>query len=252
MKKLLKYLSIVFMVAVLTGCAKQQIHMNVTNSDVTIEVTDVMNSSLRDEEEVASLKKQYEELGYEVREYDGSEDGMVGIVYSKKYKLSEVSGSEDVVFHLETIGTENFKDPKFFKVKKGLLGNTYTANLVLDTSVYLDLDEGETEEEYEEEISEYASYIDISYTVTLPSKAKSHNADSVDGKTYTWNVEYGKKIDINYEFTTTSPIVYVVIVGAAVAIIAAVVLAILKKKNKNVPTIPENNEVVTPVVPNNQ
>ena len=38
----------------------------------------------------------------------------------------------------------------------------------------MDLDEGETQEEYQEEIDEYAAYVDISYTLTLPSKAKSH------------------------------------------------------------------------------
>ena len=231
------------MVLALVGCAKQNIHMDITNSKVTLSVTDVMNSSLRTEEDVADMMKEYKERGYTVKEYNGSDDGMLGIVYSKTYKLDEVSSTDPVKYHLEEGMKDDFKNPKMFQVEKGTLGNTYTAMFVLDTSVFIGLDEGETQEEYEEEISEYASYVDISYTVTLPNKAKSHNADSVDGKTYTWNVEYGDKIEINYVFSTISPIVYAVIVIIAIAIIGGVIYFIVKKvkKNKNNQTLVDAN-----------
>lgn len=260
MKKLFKTVSVVLMVLVLVGCAKQNIHMDITNSEVTISVTDAMNSSLRTEEEVASMMAEYKAKGYDVKEYNGEEDGMIGVVYSRTYKLSEVSGEQPVVYHLEEGMKNNFTNPRIFQVKEGILGNEYTAHLVLDTSVFLDLDEGETAEEYESEIDEYASYVDLTYTVTLPSKAKSHNADSVDGKTYTWNVEYGEKVEINYVFKTTSPIVYAVIVLVAVVVIVAVAYVIIKKvkgnKNNQMPVdangmpVPETPVVDnTPVVP---
>lgn len=252
MKRAFKTLSVVLIMLVLVGCAKQNIHMDITNSKVTIAVTDAMNSSLRTEEDVAKMMEEYKTLGYDVKEYSGEEDGMVGIVYSKTYKLSEVSSEEAVEFHLETIGTENFKEPKIFKEEKGFLGNTYRATLIFDTaSASLD--------GYDpEEIEENASSIDISYTVTLPSKAKSHNADLVDGKTYTWKVEYGEKAEINYVFKTTSPIVFLTIGLVAAVIIIVVVYFVVKraKNNKNnqmmdnanvVPVIPvvENTQVVT-------
>ena len=168
---------------------------------------------------------------------------MVGVVYYKTFKLSDVSSEEPVKYHLEEGLRDNFKNPKIFKVEEGLFGNTYTADLVLDTSVFLDLDEGETVEEYEEEIEEYANYVDIYYKVTLPKKAVSHNADLVDGKTYTWNVEYGSSKDINYVFKTTSPWVYAIIIIVAIAIIAVAVLAIMKfiknkKSNIQIPIQP--------------
>lgn len=251
MKKIFKTLSIVFMVFVLVGCAKQNIHMDITNSKVTISVTDVMNSSLRDEEEVTSMMEEYKNRGYDVKKYDGEEDGMVGIVYSKTYKLNDVSGETPITYHLEEGMRDDFKNPRIFQVEKGILGNTYTATLVLDTSVFLDLDEGETEEEYQEEIDEYASYVDISYTVTLPSKAKSHNADSVDGKTYTWNVAYGDKVEINYVFSTISPIVYIGIIVVALAIIGGVVYFVMKKvkSSKNNQTLVGTNDIAVTEVP---
>lgn len=232
MKRFIKTFSTVLMVLVLFGCAKQEIHMDITNTEVTIEITDAMNSSLMTEEDIAEKKKEYEALGYKVKDYSG-EDGMVGVVYYKTFKLSDVSSKEPVKYHLEEGLRNNFNNPKIFKVEEGLLGNTYTADLVLDTSVFLDLDEGETVEEYEEEIEEYADYVDIYYKVTLPKKAVSHNADSVDGKTYTWNVEYGSSRDINYVFKTTSPLMYAIIIIVATAIVAVVVLAVMKLiKNK--------------------
>ena len=242
MKRFIKTFSIVLMVLFLFGCAKQEIHMDITNTEVTIEITDAMNSSLMTEEDIAEKKKEYEALGYKVKDYSG-EDGMVGVVYYKTFKLSDVSSEEPVKYHLEEGLRDNFKNPKIFKVEEGLFGNTYTADLVLDTSVFLDLDEGETVEEYEEEIEEYANYVDIYYKVTLPKKAVSHNADLVDGKTYTWNVEYGSSKDINYVFKTTSPWVYAIIIIVAIAIIAVAVLAIMKfiknkKSNIQIPIQP--------------
>ena len=221
------------MMLVLAGCAKQNIHMDITNSKVKIAVTDAMNKTLRTEEDVTTMMGEYRALGYDVEKYVDEDDDMIGIVYSKTYKLSEVSSTEPVVYHLEVGMKNNFTNPRIFQEKTGILGNEYTAHLVLDTSVFLDLDEGETAEEYESEIDEYASYVDLTYTVTLPNKAKSHDADSVDGKTYTWNVDYGEKIEINYVFTTIAPIVFVVIGLVVVAIIIVATYFIVKKIHDN-------------------
>ena len=197
MKRIIKTFSIVLMLLVLVGCAEQKVHMNVTNSEVTVEVTDIVNSSIREESQVPELKTKYESLGYTVKEYDGTEDGMVGVICSKKFKLSDVASEDTVEFHLETIASEELKEPKFFKAEKGLFGTTYRATMVYDTkSATVD---GFTTEELEEN----ASSIEISYTVTLPSKAKSHNADSVQDNTYTWNVTYGETKEINLILTKT-------------------------------------------------
>lgn len=228
MKRIIKTFSIVLMLLVLVGCAEQRVHMNITNSEVTVEVTDIVNSSIREESQVPELKTKYESLGYTVKEYDGTEDEMVGVICSKKFKLSDVASEDTVEFHLETIASEELKEPKFFKAEKGLFGTTYRATMVYDTkSATVD---GFTTEELEEN----ASSIEISYTVTLPSKAKSHNADSVQDNTYTWNVTYGETKEINYVFKTTSPLLYVAIAVAVIAVVAIVVIFIMKNKKKNI------------------
>ena len=241
MKRFLKLFSIVLMVFVLTGCVKQNIHMDITNSEVKISVTDAMNSSLRDETAVAELKAQYEELGYTVEDYDGSKDGYVGVVYSKTYKLSDVSGDDAVEFHLETIGTEDFKDDQMFKLEKGIFGNTYRATFIFDTTA------ASIEGFDEDDISENASSFDISYTVTLPSKAKSHNADSVDGNTYTWNVEYGEKAEINYVFSTMSLVTMIIIGVVAIVVVGIIVLVIVKMVKKHKNNLPPTEGIPTAV-----
>lgn len=245
MKRFIKTFSIVLMLLVLVGCAEQKVHMNVTNSEVTVEVTDIVNSSVREESQVPELIAKYEKLGYTVKEYDGTEDGMVGVVCSKKFKLSDVSSENAVEFHLETLTTEELKEPKFFKSEKGLLGTTYRASMVYDTK-------GATVDGFTtEDLEENASSIEIAYTVTLPSKAKSHNADSVQDNTYTWNVTYGETKEINYVFKTVSPLLYVVIGVAIIAIVAVVAIVVMKfmKNKKN--NIQQPTQPVTQPLDNN-
>ena len=252
MKKIVKWFSIVFILFILVGCAEQRIHMDVTYEEVTIKVTDIVNNSIRDEEQVEELISKYESLGYTVEEYDGSDDGMVGVIYSKKFNLSDVSSEDDVVFHLEPIGTKELKNPKLFTVKKGLLSTTYKASMVYDTK------NAEVDGFSKEELEENASSIDITYSVTLPKKAKKHNADSVDDKTYTWKFSYGNLTEINYEFQKMSPLFYIVISLAIVIIIIGIVIVVKKVINnrkttivsvEQPPTEPLNENVDTSVNP---
>ena len=252
MRRFIKTLSIAFLLMILVGCAEQKIHMDVTYDEVTIEVTDVANSSIRDESQVADLIEKYTNLGYTVEEYDGSSDDMVGVIYSKKFKIADVSSEEEVTFHLETIGSSELKEPKIFMVKKGLFATTYKATIVYDTR--LATVDGFTTEELEEN----ADSIEISYTVTLPSKAKKHNADSVDGNTYKWDITYGDVEEINYEFKKMSPLFYAVISLATVIIIIGIVIVAKKVINnrkttivsvEQPPTEPLNENVDTSVNP---
>lgn len=246
MKRFIKIFSIVLMLLVLVGCAEQKVHMDVTNSDVTVELTDIVNSSVREESQVAQLKAKYESLGYTVKEYDGTEDDMVGVICTKKFKLADVSSENSVEFHLETLSSEELKAPKFFKAEKELFGTTYRATMTYDTKKAVV--EGFTAEELEEN----ADSIEISYTVTLPSKAKSHNADSVQDNTYTWNITYGETKEINYVFKTVSPLLYIVIAVAVLTVVAVVVLVVMKVMKNKKNNIQQPTQPVTQPLNNNE
>ena len=73
----------------------------------------------------------------------------------------------------------------------------YTADFTYD----LTIEESGGSEDY----SAYSEQMYFGYTITLPSNSKiiSNNADQVssDGYTLTWEMEYGKKKDIDFVFT---------------------------------------------------
>ena len=116
---------------------------------------------------------------------------------------------------------DKFDDSHIYAKK----GSVYKANFVFDFT--------QDGEDVSEEYKAYQAAFDMKYTVTLPNKAKKHNATRVsdDGKTYTWNLKYGKKNKVEYEFefgSTRTILLIVIGILAVIAIVAGVVL--LKKK----------------------
>ena len=186
-----------------------------------------------------SDKAKYKSNGFKVEDYN--QDEYKGVKISKKFKISEVSSDSEVKFSLKDL-EETAKPIMLQKI-----GNKkYKANFVLDTRT----SDGQS-----------GSGVDISYTVTLPNKPISHNANSVDGNTLTWTADLGEEKAINYEFSlggiSTSLIIIGIIVVAAVAIV--IVVIVMGKKNKQnpnmssfgneVPVVPEVDVPVTPTVP---
>ncbi len=237
MKKFGKTLFLLLVVAAMTGCVKQTIHMDINkNGDVTMTAINATQNGTTSD----SDKEELEKLGYKVEDYE--EDDLTGIKFSKTYKLSEISSKESKQVDLTTVGTEEFDKQLSFQKK----GNTYKANFIFDTTL---------SDDYDESYASYASDMEISYSVTLPNKPKSHNADTVseDGKTLTWNVKYGEKKVINYEFKLGSDILKYVLIGGAIVVIAVVIVVVVKKNKKQNPTGMNNAMAYAtpmPAVPN--
>ena len=232
MRRFFKTISILLMVILLTGCVEQKIHMDITNDEMQLKVITAMDSSLTSEDDLQESIDEAKAQGYDAKLYKNTEDNMIGIEVSKSYKLKDIRTSDDVEFHLETI-METADLPKVFKYEDGV----YTANFVYDAT------ETSMGGYSSDELASYSSYLKFTYSVTLPSKAKSHNADEVDGHTYTWNIKFGEVNEINYSFGASSPLVYIVIgVCAAIVIAIIVVLILKKKKNGNTPIV--DNSVV--------
>ena len=266
MKKLVKILMSLLLVFGLTGCVKYTTSMEVKkDKSVTLEIIYAMDTSAmedlnfgeltededyededldaaneieltdyeEEEEDIASNdssvnKEDYEWLekkGYKVEEYTYEKDDSkyVGVKITKKYdSIDDISKDKDITVDFTTLfnDKDNFKE-EFFSKK----GNIYKANFVFDFT-----------QDGEDVSDQYASYqgaFDLKYTIKLPNKAKKHNASKVsdDGLTYTWNLKYGKKNKVEFEFGFGSSKTILLVVGAIaiVAIIAGVVL--LKKKN---------------------
>ena len=239
MKRLSKIITMLLVVFLVTGCVRRKINMNISRNG-EIELTAIIAYADSANMTVSeSDKAKYKSNGFKVEDYN--QDEYKGVKISKKFKISEVSSDSEVKFSLKDL-EETAKPIMFQKI-----GNKkYKANFVLDTRT----SDGQS-----------GSGVDISYTVTLPNKPISHNANSVDGNTLTWTADLGEEKAINYEFSlggiSTSLIIIGIIVVAAVAIV--IVVIVIGKKNKQnpnmssfgneVPVVPEVDVPVTPTVP---
>ena len=163
-----------------------------------------LEGSESDEEEYKDFKKV---------KYD--KDGYKGYTYTLDLGDIEnlVAESSDKVA-LDKLG----KDAKLFTKK----GDVYTLNIELGT-------------DQASQIEQYKSSVDLDLTmkVTLPCKAKSNNATSVKGTTYTWDLTKAKSIELSFDFNGSSSTNIVMIAGAVCAVVAIGIGVVVLTKKKN-------------------
>ncbi len=223
MKRIGKLFIMLLTVLLVTGCVKESISMNIkSNGNVELSIIMAFAESMSEDMTITDEdKKEFADKGFKVEEY--VEDDMKGIKATKTFKLADISTDKEVVVSLDEYLNDPKSDIKFFqKVGK----NKYKANFTIDTR----------SEDYDSETASlYDSNIDISYSVTLPSKAISHNATKVEGNTLTWKVKFNTLTNINYEFSMGRNNTLLIIAGIiGVAIVAIViVVVVMTRKNKN-------------------
>ena len=208
----------------LTGCVKQNVEMSIDKDgkvNMTI-VSAIKKEYAAEGEEAIVSKKVLEEMGFKTETYD--QDDYLGIKATKNYQLKDISKKEEILVHLEDIGSEDFHDEQLFQVKQdNFLGTRYKGHFIFEFS-------GVPTQTEQTEDSENS--FEVSYKVTLPCKAKSHNADKVEGNTLIWNVTYGETKEIQYEFVMNDKSLYVYsgITVIAIALGVGIALYIRKKK----------------------
>lgn len=266
MKKFSKLLLLSIMVLGLSGCLKYDVSMSIANDkSMDFEMIAAMNmsmlKSLGDGNSSSSSTtesfdkndyKEYEKAGYKVEEYKEKKDDAEyeGVKISKKFaSIDDVSTNKDEAVEFTKLFDENAKpeDVHFFYKN----GDVYKANLTFN------LVDDDSNSSDNTDYSQYQSYFDLEYKVTLPEKPISNNATSVseDGKTLTWKMKYGEKNSIQYEFRASkekaiskekdnSNNKFIYIAGGVVAVVViAVVVASFTQKKNNTPTnnTPTNN-----------
>ena len=181
-----------------------------------------------------------ESKGFKVEEFTEEKDDTTisGVKITKTYKnIDDITKDKKIIvnFNERFDSQDNFDDSQYFYKK----GNKYVANFVFDFS----------EESDDTDYSAYQDMFDLEYKIKLPSKAKSHNATKVsdDGKELTWDLKYGEKNEVNFEFSlggiNTMLIIILAVAGIAVVgvVVAVVMISKKKKKNNQTPTnTPQN------------
>lgn len=281
MKKNIKLTALLTLLVIsLTGCVKFNSTMEIKkDKSMDYKIIYAFDKSLFGDQEILTSndKKELENKGFTVSNYvDGN---MKGFKVSKNIKnIDDVSSTNDATYDLSGLLDSNKSESKVFKVKKGFLKNTYTANFKFDSSdsdlnnstsndTTIDndftTDDNNTTTDSDFDFSNINTNMDLSFNVKLPYKAISSNATTKknDDKELSWNLSSTGEDKIEFSFVLYNMTNIYICGGVIVLLIIIVIVSILNKGKKNKvsnkdatndkQTTTFNSSVETPIMNNN-
>lgn len=139
----------------LSGCVKFNTTMDIKNDkSMDYSVIYGMTSTLINDQQMLSdeEKKELESKGFKAEDY--KDDKYTGIKLTISFdNIDDVSTDKDTEFSLSKIADKSEKLENIFKVKKGLLKNTYTANFKFDQN-----DSGMSDTDFDTGMDDDTSY----------------------------------------------------------------------------------------------
>lgn len=139
----------------LSGCVKFNTTMDIKNDkSMDYSVIYGMTSTLINDQQMLSdeEKKELESKGFKAEDY--KDDKYTGIKLTISFdNIDDVSTDNDTEFSLSKIADKSEKLENIFKVKKGLLKNTYTANFKFDQN-----DSGMSDTDFDTDMDDDTSY----------------------------------------------------------------------------------------------
>ena len=139
----------------LSGCVKFNTTMDIKNDkSMDYSVIYGMTSTLINDQQMLSdeEKKELESKGFKTEDY--KDDKYTGIKLTISFdNIDDVSTDNDTEFSLSKIADKSEKLENIFKVKKGLLKNTYTANFKFDQN-----DSGMSDTDFDTDMDDDTSY----------------------------------------------------------------------------------------------
>jgi len=282
MKKLKLLLMLLVVGVISSGCVKFNANMDI-KKDKSMDFTIIyaLDKNYFSGEDGISVDefKEIEKSGFKVESY--KDENMEGVKLTKSIRnIDDVSSDEDVEYSLSGIMGED-ANQKLFKVKKGLLKNTYTAKFTFNAnesgltdddeeSNFVDDDNLDTDtlgDENEDalfnsdgennlDLTNMTSNLDLSFNVTLPYKVIKSNATKTEdnNKKLSWTLTATGSDAIEFEFSIYNMNLIYAGLGVILVIIIIVVMVIMMgKKNKkkvNTNVLEESNEKSTTVIDN--
>lgn len=240
MKNIKKILLFTLVTFVLTGCVSVKMNTEINSNksfNFTYQIA-IDTSAYENQEEITAAKnlfkldeqskKVFIDAGYSVFPYkDGTWEGNT---MSKAFSNIDNVVSENEQFDVLAFVNAAVDNGMFTRKE-----NIYKANWVFDFSKI----------EVREDTDQINEKFNMVYTVTLPEKSLSNNADTVseDGKTLTWNIKFEDKRTVEYEFKfaesvstqekeekSNNNVIYYVLGGGVLLVLLAVVVVFQKKK----------------------
>ena len=257
MKKTIQLLLLFVLMVNLTGCVKYNVDMEIRdNKSMTLQIVygmevsdDIFEFNPDDSEDFIIDNDESDEgvsvddyaylkdKGFSVEKFVEEKDDTTisGVKITKTYtNIDEITDSKNFTLDFNKMFDEENKnavnDVKFFSKK----GNKYVANFVFDFS-------DATAESSALEMMD--SMLELQYKVKLPNKNVRNNATSVsdDGSELVWDLKYGTKNEVNFEFSFNDDINWIPVIIIGIGIFAAAVLAILFIKRRKINNKPQEN-----------
>ena len=260
MKKF-KYILLLTSLLLSTGCVKYNASMDIKkDKSMDFSIIYALDTTYFEDTEVldSSDKLELEQLGFTITDYNNG--SMLGYTLNKSINnIDDVSKADSVNYDLSGLLTNKEDSNYIFKIKKGIIKNTYTAKFKFDSdeSNLNNLEKEDTTNEEDTDsldmsdmdLSSFTSNLDLSFNVSLPYSAISNNATTVnnDNKNLTWNLTSFQEDYIEFEFdlyNMTNIYIGISIIGL---ILLLIVFYILNKKKKKPLVVEDNIELLEPL-----
>jgi hypothetical protein len=262
MLRKVKYLFIIAMMFLLTGCVKFNMTMDIkSDKSMDLDILYAVDKNMMGDEELFKDEdiEEYKKSGFEVKDY--AEGDYVGITLKKHVKnIDDISKTDGNASFNIANATDTESEESMFTLKKGFFRNVYTLKMESDSATNTPDDinlgderialEGEDDDlgdyptDGESLLDDYPIDGDVDYTealnnmemnltVNLPNKPISHNATSVsnNGKSLTWNL-VAQQSDVELTFALYNK-TNILICVAGVVVVVIVVIVVISKSSKN-------------------
>ncbi len=232
-----KIISLILIILLLSGCASNDVSMNIDNNSVMFNETITFDSESFEifNDTLSNVTDEYNVNGFNVKKIND------GYVISKNLgKLYKLANGKNERVNLGGFALDTFESNKLFKKTNYILFNRYESNFDIDYSSMdsvnsinriLYNDEEEISKEYYDKISGMLNNgITTSFSLTTNNRVGNNNASSKYNNKYNWNLIYDMNNSIEFEIYVINKDAFIIL---GVIIIICVIIGMIVSKRNN-------------------
>ena len=232
-----KIISLILIILLLSGCASNDVSMNIDNNSVMFNETITFDSESFEifNDTLSNVTDEYNVNGFNVKKTND------GYVISKNLgKLYKLANGKNERVNLGGFALDTFESNKLFKKTNYILFSKYESNFNIDYSSMdsvnsinkiLYNDEEEISKEYYDKISGMLNNgITTSFSLTTNNRVGNNNASSKYNNKYNWNLIYDMNNSIEFEIYVINKDAFIIL---GVIILICVIIGMIVSKRNN-------------------
>lgn len=232
-----KIISLILIILLLSGCASNDVSMNIDNNSVMFSETITFDSESFEifNDTLSNVTDEYNVNGFNVKKTND------GYVISKNLgKLYKLANGKNERVNLGGFALDTFESNKLFKETNYILFSKYESNFNIDYSSMdsvnsinriLYNDEEEISKEYYDKISGMLNNgITTSFSLTTNNRVGNNNASSKYNNIYNWNLIYDMNNSIEFEIYVINKDAFIIL---GVIILICVIIGMIVSKRNN-------------------